>query len=236
MGAMVPERFHRIREVLDRRQPDLTVLMEQVHKPHNLSAIIRTSDAVGILGVHAVDPSRPVRASGGVAQGTQRWVGISRYDTVRNAADRLHRDGFEIVAAHPDPDAIPFREYDYTRPTALLLGQEKEGVTAEALEICDATIVISMEGFVASLNVSVAAALILFEAQRQRNEAGMYDQSRLPRPERDALLFEWAYPRLANLCREHEVPYPRLGENGEILDELPFSGGRKREKNLRIEN
>lgn len=226
MARMTPERFRRLREVLDRRQPDLTVVMEKVHKPHNLSAVMRTCDAVGILEVHAVDPSRPVRASGGVAQGTQRWVSVQRYENIGDAAEVLHRRGFTIAAAHPDAGAVPFRDYDYTRPTALLLGQEKDGVTAEALELCDAKIVIPMEGLVASLNVSVAAALILFEAQRQRAKAGMYQQARLPEPQRSKLLFEWAYPRIAELCREHEVPYPRLGEDGELLDELPFSAGR----------
>ncbi|MBW3670165.1 MAG: tRNA (guanosine(18)-2'-O)-methyltransferase TrmH [Acidobacteria bacterium] len=222
---MTPERYRRLCEVLDRRQPDLTVVMEQVHKPHNLSAVMRTSDAVGVLEVHAVDPSRPVRASGGVAQGTQRWVDVQRYETIRDAAEVLHHRGFTIAAAHPDADAVPFRDYDYTQPTALLLGQEKEGVTAEALELCDAKIVIPMEGFVASLNVSVAAALILFEAQRQRAKAGMYERTRLAEPQRTRLLFEWAFPRIAALCRQHNVPYPRVSEDGEILDELPFTAG-----------
>ena len=227
---MVPERFQRLRTVLSRRQPDLTVLMEQVHKPHNLSAVMRTSDAVGILEIHAVDPSRPVRTSGGVAQGTQRWVRVHRHDSVGEAAATLRGEGFRIVAAHPDPGAIPFRDYDYTRPTALLLGQEKEGVTAEALELCDETIVIPMEGFVASLNVSVAAALILFEAQRQRSAAGMYEESRLPRERREALLFEWAYPEIASLCQTHGVGYPRLDDHGTILDELPFSARKMKDR------
>ncbi len=143
-------------------------------------------------------------------------------DNTVDAVELLHRDGFTIVAAHPDRDAIDFREFDYTRPTALLLGQEKDGVTEEALALCDATIVIPMEGFAASLNVSVAAALILFEAQRQRSAAGMYDRPRVSEPQRHTLLFEWAHPRIAKLCRQHDVPYPRMNEDGEILDKLPF--------------
>jgi len=223
---MTPKRFRRLRSVLDRRQPDLTVVMENVHKPHNFSAVLRSCDAVGIFETHAVAPADTFRVYDGLAGGTRRYVGVHRWDPPRLAdcLDHLRQRGLSILAAHPDPRARDFREVDYTRPTALLLGQELDGVTREAARLADAWVVIPMAGMSRSLNVSVAAALILFEAQRRRREAGLYDACRLDAATYRATLFEWAYPQLADLCRRHGHPYPALDENGEIVGELPGRG------------
>lgn len=226
---MLPRRFHRLRTVLDRRQPDLTVLLEQVHKPHNLSAVLRSCDAVGVFEAHAVAPEREVRPAEAVAQGTGQWVRLVSHQTTAAACDHLHGRGFRIWAAHPGPetgsavqDALDYREVDYTKPVALLFGQEKDGVTEEALERADGRLVIPMEGMVASLNVSVAAAVVLFEARRQREAAGLYEAGpRLPEEVYRTTLFEWAYPVLAELCRRRRVEYPALGEEGEILGKVP---------------
>lgn len=222
---MLPRRFHRLRSVLDRRQPDLTVLLEQVHKPHNLSAVLRSCDAAGVWELHAVAPEREVRPASAVAQGTGKWVGVVNHPTVTEAAEALRERGFALWAAHPGERALDYREVDYTGPTALLFGQEKDGMTEEALELCDGRLVIPMEGMVASLNVSVAAALVLYEARRQREAAGLYEGgstgSRLDPEVYRRTLFEWAYPDLAKLCRRRGVPYPELGEDGELLGEVP---------------
>ncbi|MFP5285339.1 MAG: TrmH family RNA methyltransferase, partial [Thermoanaerobaculia bacterium] len=134
---------------------------------------------------------------------------------------QLKERGFRILAAHPEERAVDYREVDYTLPTAVLLGQEETGVTPRAVEMADELVVIPMMGMGLSLNVSVAAALILFEARRQRAAAGLYDRPRLEPDLRDRLLFEWTYPVLARLCRTKKVEYPRLGEDGEILGSLP---------------
>jgi tRNA (guanosine-2'-O-)-methyltransferase len=102
-----------------------------------------------------------------------------------------------------------------------MLGNELDGLTDAALDAADTVVRIPMLGAVASLNVSVAAALILYEAQRQRLEAGAYDESRLDRDVARRTLFEWAYPRIARLCRRRGVPYPELGPDGELLGEVP---------------
>ena len=113
---------------------------------------------------------------------------------------------------------MDFREIDYTKPTAILLGQEKFGITPEALALADHHIVIPMVGMVQSLNVSVAAAAILYEAQRQRELAGCYQRGcPLDAEEQNAILFEGGYPIYAQLCKEKEMPYPPLGSQGEIL-------------------
>ncbi len=213
-------RFRRIRAVLERRQPDLTVLMDQVHKPHNFSAVLRTCDAVGVFEAHLV-PTEAFHAKGGIASGSHRWLSVRRHDGTGAALEWLEDREFRLIAAHPTGDAVDFRDVDYTIPTALLLGTELHGLSEEAIDAADVRVKIPMAGMVRSLNVSVAAAVVLYEAQRQRREAGLYDRSRLDEEIFQRTLFEWVYPRIAERCRDEGVDYPRLGSDGEILDELP---------------
>lgn len=125
--------------------------------------------------------------------------------------------GVQVLATHLSQRSVDYREPDYTRPTCVLLGAEKWGVSDEAAEIADANIVIPMFGMVQSLNVSVAAATILFEAQRQRLSAGMYGVPQISPEELERLAFEWAYPDLAPSYRERGEDYPALSEHGDLL-------------------
>ncbi|RMG30756.1 MAG: tRNA (guanosine(18)-2'-O)-methyltransferase TrmH [Gammaproteobacteria bacterium] len=218
---MTPERYRRILEVLERRQPDLTVVLEGVHKPHNLSAIQRTADAVGVLEVHAVAPERPYRGHRKTAMGSEKWVDAHSHPDIETAIAHLQGRGFRVLAAHLSDRARDFRECDYTRPTALLLGTEKYGVSARALARVDGEVRLPMVGMVASLNVSVAAAVLLYEAQRQRQAAGLYDRPRLSPAEIQRRLFRLGYPRLAARYDALGLPYPRLGPRGELLDPVP---------------
>lgn len=217
---MTPERWARLHQVLDRRQPDLTVLLENVHKPRNFHAIVRTADAVGVVQAYAITPLGPLRRHSFVAAGSDRWVGIETFASTAEGGAALRERGFRVVAAHLTDRARDFRELDYTLPTALLLGQEKFGLTAEGEAAADDLVKIPMLGMVGSLNVSVAAALILFEAQRQRQAAGLYDRPRLDETTRRRLLFEWAYPELASWCRRRERPYPALSADGELAESV----------------
>jgi tRNA (guanosine-2'-O-)-methyltransferase len=216
-----PKRFHRIRAVLDRRQPDLTVLLEDVQVPRNLAAIVRSLDAVGGLEAHAVWPGGKLKISRPASGGNRKWLPVRQHRTLGRALERLKERGFRILAADPAEGAKDFRQVDYLRPTALLLGNEDFGVTAEARAGADELVAIPMTGMGTSLNVSVAAALLLFEAQRQRAAAGFYDATRLDAETHARLLFEWVYPKLAALCRRNGAPYPPLGPDGEILGPLP---------------
>lgn len=210
-------RLQHLRAVLDRRQPDLTVLMENVHKSHNLSAIVRSCDAVGVLEVHAVSRRERVRLFHKIAGGTRRYLEVRRHRSLSAAFAHLEERGFTILAAHPATGAVDFREVDYTRPTAILLGQEKDGVSAPAASLAHRWVAIPMLGMGTSLNVSVAAALILFEAQRQRRAAGLYARSRLDPERYRQKLFEWIYPRVAEVCRRRSLPYPALDEEGRLV-------------------
>ncbi|MFW6200624.1 MAG: tRNA (guanosine(18)-2'-O)-methyltransferase TrmH [Gemmatimonadota bacterium] len=215
---MRSERFHRIRRALERRQPDLTVLMERVHKPHNFSAILRNCDAVGVLEAHAVPPDEGLPVYRGTSGSASRWMEVRRHDSVAEAATGLKREGFRLVAAHPTPGAKGWTEVDYTRPTAFLVGTELHGLTDEALELADEVVVLPMAGMVRSLNVSVATAILLYEAYRQRDDRGFYDRRRLPDETFERLLFEWSYPRIAEALEAEGRRYPELGEDGEILE------------------
>ena len=220
LHPMTPERFERLQAILARRQPDLTVLMDRVHKPHNFSAVLRTCDAVGVFHAHVV-PTEDFEAAHDTAGGSSRYVRLVRHATLDEALATLRAAGASVVAAQPGPDAMDFRAVDYTRPTALLLGTELDGLSPEAVAAADRRVAVPMYGAVESLNVSVAAAVILYEAQRQRERAGLYDEPRLDGDLARATLFEWAYPRIADLCRRRRFPYPELDENGEIIGELP---------------
>lgn len=205
--------------MLATRQPDLTVCLEQVHKPHNVSAIIRTADAVGVHQVHAVWPAPRMRTLVSSAAGSNSWVSVKTHPTIADAVTHLKGQGMQILATHLSARAVDFREIDYTRPTCILLGQEKTGITEEALVLADQDIIIPMIGMVQSLNVSVAAALILYEAQRQRQNAGMYrrDLSALDAEEQQRLLFEGGYPVLANVAKRKRLPRPQIDEQGQVV-------------------
>lgn len=176
---MTTRRRQRIFDVLSRRQPDLTVLAEDVYKPHNLSAILRSCDAVGIGEVHAVTPTGGVATFNATSASAEKWVDLVVHDSVETAAAALKQRGFKLYAAHLSEQAVDYRDVSYIGPTALILGNEKSGVTSAAAELADEHVIIPMLGMVQSLNVSVAAAVILFEAQRQRRETGMYDSPQL---------------------------------------------------------
>jgi len=213
---MTPDRFAKLKQVLDRRQPDLTILTENVHKPHNISAILRSCDAVGVLTAHAVSAGGSMPRYHMTSGGSRKWVGVQVHPTLSAAASSLRAQGFRLVAAHQSTKAEDYRDVDYTHPVALLLGSELIGVSREAAELADAHVVIPMQGMVSSLNVSVAAALILYEARRQREASGLYDSCRLDDEIYATTLFEWAYPEVAARYRKQERPYPALDEEGYI--------------------
>ena len=212
---MTPERYQRIREMLAKRQTDLTVCLENVHKPHNVSAVVRTCDAIGIHKVHAVWENQ-YRVRSGTAMGSQQWVNVDTHENVTDAIGALKAQNMQVLVTHLSDKAVDFRDIDYTKPTAILFGQEKYGVTDEAIAMCDQDIVIPMVGMVQSLNVSVAAALVLYEAQRQRQIAGMYDVQDLSEEECQRMLFEGGYPVLTKVCKRKGIPYPPIDEQGQI--------------------
>ncbi len=213
---MTPERFAKLKAVLDRRQPDLTVLAEDVHKSHNISAIVRTCDAVGVAELHAVSPGGEFTRHRMISGGSRKWVRTCVHGDIGEAIRQLKGIGFQIVAAHFSGVSVDYRRCDFTRPTALLLGAELVGVSPRAAALADQQVFIPMRGHVQSLNVSVAAAVILYEAARQREAAGLYDSCRMDPVVYREFLFEWAYPAAARHCRARGIAYPALDAEGFI--------------------
>lgn len=187
-------RLERIHHVLERRQPDLTVVLEDVHDPHNIAAVLRSCDAVGAMSVHITrdDATKPHkkfsrRASGSAA----KWVSVVEHESIEACYAALRDDGFEIVATGGGPTAIEMSEIDLTNPVAIVLGNEMRGLTEAALTQADRIATIPMVGMIRSLNISVACAIVLYESFRQRIAAGFYDAPRLPAEMVAALADEW---------------------------------------------
>ena len=170
-----PERTEKISNALSRRQPTLAVVLENIHDPHNVSAILRSCDAVGVLKVYllyTVEEFPDVVHT--PAAGTHKWLEFERHRSVASCFAALHSDGFQILATRIDTAAKPLYEYDLTRPTAFVLGNEHRGISEEVAALADGMLFIPMMGMAESLNVSVATAVCLFEAFRQRRKHGMY--------------------------------------------------------------
>lgn len=186
-------RLNRLEEVLCHRQPDLTVVMENIHDPHNVSAVLRSCDAAGVMEVQLIytdtefpDIGRKSSAS------AKKWVERRRFKSVKECYDTLHKEGFAIFATHLEKKARSIYEVDLTKKIAIIMGNEHEGVSVEAAHRADGIIQIPMFGMIESLNVSVATAVILFEAVRQRIVAKQYEKSKLSDVELAKLLKVWA--------------------------------------------
>ena len=218
-------RNDKISQLLNRRQKDITVFMDEVHKPHNLAAIVRTCDAVGIGEVHAVypdhlvDSNKKLKECHGTAMGSNRWVKTHTHSDLVSGIEQIRSEGKKVLAAHFSDRAIDFRKIDYTKPTAILLGSELFGVSEQAAELADEHIIIPMLGMVQSLNVSVAAAIILYEAQRQIELAGGYAERQLSEEQCEVLRFEWLHPQVKKFCDQYAIRYPKINKKGDIEDQ-----------------
>ncbi len=191
---MTPEREARIKKVLDHRQPGLVMVMENVHDPHNISAVMRTCDAVGVQDLFVLTTAIPRHKKFGKNSSASAagWLTIHEYDNTAAcmAAVRKHCD--KIFATHLGVQSHSLYELDLTQRIALVFGNERDGVTEECLGYCDGNFIIPQVGMVQSLNISVACAITLYEAFRQRQQAGFYDgRPKLVKGEWNTLAEKW---------------------------------------------
>lgn len=187
-------RVERIQDVLERRQPDLTVVLENVHDPHNVAAVLRSCDAVGAMRIHVTRDlsTKPHKAYSRRASGSAaKWVEVREHESLTECYAALREEGLSILATGGGPLAVEMTEMDLTGPLALVLGNEMRGLTDEALAEADGIVTIPMVGMVRSLNISVACAVLLYEVFRQRVAAGMYDHARLSSEQIKQLQMEW---------------------------------------------
>ncbi len=171
-----PARLARIEKVLQQRQPSLTLVLANIHDPHNVSAIYRSCDAFGVAEVHLyyTDTAFPVLGRKTSAS-ARKWVDTMRHNSKEDLFKCLKDKNMQILATSCTATAKPLREWDLTKPTAIIMGNEHSGVDKELVQNIDGEIYIPMHGMIQSFNVSVAAAVLLAEASRQRELAGMYD-------------------------------------------------------------
>lgn len=156
-------------------------MLEDVHDSHNVSAVLRSCDAVGVLRVHAIyrPEERPSAFARTTSASGAKWVEVTHHDSVAACYDALRAAGFVVVVTAFGDDSVDLYDLDLVRPTALVFGNEMRGVSAEGAALADARAVIPMMGMVQSLNISVACGVTLFEALRQRRAAGAYDAAKL---------------------------------------------------------
>ena len=216
--SILPRRFKRIKNVLNCRMKNLTVLVEDVNKPHNLSAILRTCDAAGVFEANFISKNNSVKTFNSTAQGSQKWVQLNTYESTINAISELKNSGFKLYGTTLNNKSIDYRNFDYSENTCFVLGAEKWGLSNELISKVDQSIFIPMRGMVQSLNVSVAASILLFEAIRQRETKGLLPSNGegLNVKEYERTLFEWSYPELALIYKKNRREYPRLNDEGEF--------------------
>ena len=185
-------RLARLETVLRHRQPDMTVVMENIHDPHNVSAMLRSCDAAGVLEaqlLYNIDAFPKIGKKSSASAG--KWVERRKFKSVTDCYAKLRSEGFVIYATRLDERAQSLYDLDLTRKVAFVFGNEHRGVSDEAAEKADEIIQIPMLGMIQSLNVSVACAIVLYETLRQRLKKGDYANPKFRKEEFERLLDEW---------------------------------------------
>lgn len=190
---MTPERKAKITRVLNHRQPDLTIVLENVHDPHNISAVMRTCDAVGVQELYVLNTkvARHKKFGKKSSASAAGWLTIHEFDNTDACMEALRKRYTKIFATHLDTEAVSLYDINLTEPVALVFGNEHSGVSEECLAHCDGNFIIPQVGMIHSLNISVACAVSLYEAFRQRSNKGFYNAARLPQNEWNTLAEKW---------------------------------------------
>lgn len=169
MGALLtPERKERIRQVIEKRTYDVIPVLDGIHDLGNVSAVMRSAEAFGLQELHFVQNQPKYKVSQRTSKGTDKWLNVIRWKESFACAKSLKDRGYQIVATHLDPTAVPIGEVDFSKKTALILGNEKDGVSKEILGMSDVRCIIPMQGFAESFNISVAAALSFYHIYQDR--------------------------------------------------------------------
>lgn len=190
---MTCERREKLMEVLAGRQSNLTVVMENVFDPHNISAVMRTCDAIGIQDIYILNTKIPKHKKWGSKSSSSaaKWLSIHQFADAEECFTELRKHYDKIYSTHLSSNAISLYELDLTQSIALVFGNEHSGVSEEITNKCNGNFIIPQVGIIQSLNISVACAVSLYEAFRQKKNAGHYDQSSLPIDKKNQLMNEW---------------------------------------------
>jgi tRNA (guanosine-2'-O-)-methyltransferase len=188
-GLISPHRRERVEQVLAHRTRWLTAVLEDVYQPHNASAVLRSCEALGLQDVHVIESRNRYQVNPQVDLGASRWLTVRRYPDLANCVQALRERGYRLLAASPHEDGQQPEQVEVSRPLAVLLGTEEEGLSPAAVAAADGCVRVPMYGFTESLNVSVCAALILRALSRRlRLEPTPWE---LTESERAELRLEW---------------------------------------------
>jgi tRNA (guanosine-2'-O-)-methyltransferase len=192
---MTPERNERLNSVLNKRQPDLTVVLENVFDPHNISAVMRTADAVGIQDIFILNNKIPPHRKWGAKSSSSaaKWLTVHQYTDADECFTELRKRYKKIYTTHLSSDAVGLHKLNLVEPVALVFGNEHSGVSKEIITMADGNFIIPQVGIIKSLNISVACAVTLYEAYRQKNNAGHYDNIKLAGERLEGLRTEWGF-------------------------------------------
>jgi tRNA (guanosine-2'-O-)-methyltransferase len=194
VGILAPHvttrRRREMEDVLDGRTLNVTVVVDGLVDLGNVSAIMRSSEAFGVQTLHAVDTADAFKRSRRTTRGADKWIDRYLWDSLQPCMDGLRRDGYRILLADASTDATPLTRADLTGRIALVFGNERDGVSSETRSHVDDSVGIPMDGFVRSLNVSVAASIVLHEVHRQRVESHGHNGD-LSQLDRDRIRAVW---------------------------------------------
>lgn len=190
---MTPERKEKIDALLNKRQNDLTVVLENVFDPHNISAVMRTCDAVGMMEMYIIKSKLPTRKrwNDRSSASANKWMVLHYFEDAKTCFEAVRKKYPNIYCTHLNEEAKSLYELNFTQPTALVFGNEHEGVTEEALSYCNGNFIIPQAGIIQSLNISVACAVSMYEAYRQKEVAGHYQHKKITDLEQANLLRKW---------------------------------------------
>jgi len=193
---MTPERIEKLSRVLSKRQFDLTVVLENVFDPHNISAVMRTCDAVGIQEIHILNTRIPRHKKWGARSSSSaaKWLTVYQYEDINACFERLRKHYDRILTTHLSGNAVSLYELDLTGSVALVFGNEHSGVSDEIRTMGDGDFLIPQVGIIQSLNISVACAVSVYEAYRQKEVAGHYNRPEGLDPATTQVRSEWGLP------------------------------------------
>jgi tRNA (guanosine-2'-O-)-methyltransferase len=196
---MTPERSDKFQKVLSCRQSDLAIVMENVHDPHNISAVMRTCDAVGIQDIYVINSIMPKHTYFGPKSSSSaaKWLTVHQYSSMEDCILALRARFKKIYTTHLSTDAVSLYDIDFTiESVALVFGNEHDGVSEEMRKTADGNIIIPQVGMIQSLNISVACAISIYEAYRQKKNAGHYDQPSLSEERMQEISTIWSKPKV----------------------------------------
>jgi len=195
---MTPQRFKRLTSVLNNRQPDLTVVLENVFDPHNVSAVMRTCDAVGIQDVYILNDRIPPHKKWGYKSSSTaaEWLSVHQFDNAEECFKEVKKNYDKIYTSYLGEASAELYSMDLTQSIALVFGNETFGVSENIRKFSDGDFIIPQTGIIKSLNISVACAVTLYEAYRQKKEKGHYNNCRFPENRIDELKIQWKFTEI----------------------------------------